>query len=327
MKVKKKSPKTKSAVGRFQRSIVMWMRRVHLYSGLFMFPWVLMYAVSGWFFNHPRILTGDQVTTFSSTEIESVGIDQFPSANEAARSAVESINARLKEQDNPEVVLSSHTTPGYRDHLTFTVDGEKASHFVTINPSSGNGHVRTTYSKEPPKPSLIPNPIAGVNNVQLEHNPFSQLRSRLPDLLGQMELDAGDRIQLRGQSRVVFAVESVDHAPVIVTYNYMNGNIRSIVDQDRRTLSKKSLLEKLHLSKGYRPEFGTRVGWAILVDLMVVSMMFWGVSGLFMWWQVKRTRNWGIATLAVSVVLASTMVVKMHDSLTEVGPKPRASVR
>jgi hypothetical protein len=37
--------------------------------------------------------------------------------------------------------------------------------------------------------------------------------------------------------------------------------------------------------------------WAVAVDATVLSMFFWGFSGLFVWWQIKAVRLGGIASL------------------------------
>ena len=34
---------------------------------------------------------------------------------------------------------------------------------------------------------------------------------------------------------------------------------------------------------------------ALSVDLVVVAMVFWGLSGLWMWWEMRVTRIWGTA--------------------------------
>src|SRR5262245_19068501 len=38
-----------------------WLRRIHLYSGLLLFPWILFFGVSGLLFNHPNV--GEDVSS------------------------------------------------------------------------------------------------------------------------------------------------------------------------------------------------------------------------------------------------------------------------
>jgi hypothetical protein len=53
-----------------------------------------------------------------------------------------------------------------------------------------------------------------------------------------------------------------------------------------------------------------------VVDAMFVSMVSWAISGLLMWWQVKRTRRWGVGLLALSVQTTVAMTYGIHDWLT-----------
>jgi hypothetical protein len=39
--------------------------------------------------------------------------------------------------------------------------------------------------------------------------------------------------------------------------------------------------------------YGIDTGWAVSVDLVIVAMMFWVLSGLWMWWEMKVTRRLG----------------------------------
>ncbi len=44
--------------------------------------------------------------------------------------------------------------------------------------------------------------------------------------------------------------------------------------------------------------------------------MFWGFSGLLMWWQIKRTRRLGMIVLVLSLVVAIWVGVGMHNHMT-----------
>ncbi|MEM7559353.1 MAG: hypothetical protein AAF394_09525, partial [Planctomycetota bacterium] len=68
--------------------------------------------------------------------------------------------------------------------------------------------------------------------------------------------------------------------------------------------------------RGYAPSLGTRTWWAISVDAMFFSMVFWGFSGIFMWWQIKRTRTIGFVILAASAICATWLAFGMHDQLS-----------
>ena len=81
-------------------------------------------------------------------------------------------------------------------------------------------------------------------------------------------------------------------------------------------LSTRQFLLRLHLARGYPSERNTRWVWALIVDVMAAVMVFWGCSGLLMWWQIKSTRWLGLAVVLMSVVAATWVGVAMHDVLT-----------
>jgi hypothetical protein len=37
--------------------------------------------------------------------------------------------------------------------------------------------------------------------------------------------------------------------------------------------------------------------WAVVVDVVIVAIVFWALSGLWMWWEMRVTRAWGAAFL------------------------------
>jgi hypothetical protein len=71
----------------------------------------------------------------------------------------------------------------------------------------------------------------------------------------------------------------------------------------------------MHLAFTYPSRVDVRWFWAVAVDAMFVAMVFWGLSGILMWWQMKNQRRWGIATLLVSALVATALAAGMHDIL------------
>ena len=75
-------------------------------------------------------------------------------------------------------------------------------------------------------------------------------------------------------------------------------------------------LTRLHQVHGYTYSLGARWVWAVFVDLMSGVMVFWGISGVFMWWQIKMTRTLGWLTLLVSTLIAALLTVGMWQVLS-----------
>jgi len=58
---------------------------------------------------------------------------------------------------------------------------------------------------------------------------------------------------------------------------------------------------KFHLLHGYGQKSFFSDLWAFLLDLLCVSIIFWCVSGIYMWWKLGPARLWGSVALAGGV--------------------------
>ena len=66
---------------------------------------------------------------------------------------------------------------------------------------------------------------------------------------------------------------------------------RLLIEQQRLTAP--SFLNRLHYRNGYEQPFWAAKIWAAIVDLVIVALLFWVASGLWLWWELKPTRRWG----------------------------------
>ena len=58
-----------------------------------------------------------------------------------------------------------------------------------------------------------------------------------------------------------------------------------------------AFLERFHRRRGYATGYALDTAWAVAVDLFIIAMVFWVLSGLWMWWGMKVTRWFGLASL------------------------------
>lgn len=59
-----------------------------------------------------------------------------------------------------------------------------------------------------------------------------------------------------------------------------------------------AFLERFHRRRGYSTGYALDTIWAISVDLVIVAMVFWALSGVWLWWEMKVTRALGLLALA-----------------------------
>ena len=96
-----------------------------------------------------------------------------------------------------------------------------------------------------------------------------------------------------GETLIIYRADPLH--PRRITYTFATGKLLV----ERQVLRTPSFLESMHRRRGYESQYATDDLWALSVDLVIVAMIFWALSGLWMWWEMKTTRAWGaVAALA-----------------------------
>lgn len=62
---------------------------------------------------------------------------------------------------------------------------------------------------------------------------------------------------------------------------------------ERETFRSPNFLERFHRRRGFQTGYVQDNAWAVIVDLVIVTMIFWVLSGLWMWWEMPTTWRWG----------------------------------
>ena len=78
---------------------------------------------------------------------------------------------------------------------------------------------------------------------------------------------------------------------------------KSKVVIEREEFRTPTFLERLHRRRGYNHPYALEDTWGFTVDVAVVTMVFWSLSGVWLWWELKTTRGWGTLSLTAGVVL------------------------
>ena len=68
---------------------------------------------------------------------------------------------------------------------------------------------------------------------------------------------------------------------------------------EKETFRSNTFLERMHRRRGFQSDYPLEDTWAFSVDLVILAMVFWVASGLWMWWEMKVTRGLG-AVFALS---------------------------
>jgi hypothetical protein len=72
-----------------------------------------------------------------------------------------------------------------------------------------------------------------------------------------------------------------------------------------------AFLERMHRRRGYAPGGVFQNLWAFSVDAVIAAMLFWVLSGLWLWWEMKRTRLLGGALAAAGCALFALFLFRI----------------
>ena len=300
-----------------------WIRRGHLYLGLFLFPWAVLYGVTAFLFNHPSVASDQPVLHFNEDDLKGTPLEQSPSVDEIADEVIARLN-EVQQPAEPYSRLDGSARYSGRDNFIAMVQASGRTFSIMYEPQAQSGMIReTTSASAAPAPFAVGQPetrrgrggMMGpmrpqAGGIELPNSLTSRLKATVPSLLERNGLPSGE-VTITQSPDIKFHMLA-DKKAWTVTYNPLTTAVTGGEGTDRSDLSWRSFLTRLHLTRGYPGEVNAKWLWAVGVDAMAVVMCFWGCSGLLMWWQIKSTRKWGFAVLALSTVVASALGFAMH---------------
>lgn len=298
-------------------------RRTHLYLGLFLLPWAVLYGVTAFLFNHPTAFSDQPTATFGHRTLEGTPLATAPTCQDQA----DQVLAQLNEHFKPTVPYVRMGDARYtRDFAFATVHTSEGKYNVLFDLNHGGGTVRQA-NPDPPKHTSPPfalgaMPPAGppakrpLNQGLPIASPLPKaVQQSVPTVLERTGFPQGDVI-VTSVPDVAFPV-AADGQTWIAIFNPMTGTVSGMLESEavKPELGWRRYVLWLHTAHGYPGDTSTRWYWALLVDVMAGVMVFWGLSGVCMWWQVKATRWPGLVVLLLSASSAAALGVAMYRVL------------
>ena len=77
----------------------------------------------------------------------------------------------------------------------------------------------------------------------------------------------------------------------------------------------------LHGRGGFQQDGFLNTFWSVIVDLVCLGFILWSLSGIYMWWQLKGTRIWGLVALGGGCLSFLVFLVNLYSNLTRVPTK------
>jgi hypothetical protein len=240
-----------------------------------MLPFVLVYGLSAFFFNHPGGAAAITVLPRPTNRIEADATALAAMVATALGVPADGVtDARLEGEWTFEF-----ETDGMRRRLALPIDDAPP----TLR------HVPSTTARTERVPASV---FASLNDAALAAARRALANAGLPDA------------DLRRTGAPTLRYATAEHT-TSVSLDRGQATQRSAAAFDLARL-----LMRLHTAHGHGDHWA-RFAWATVVDLMAASMVLWAGSGLVMWWQRRSHRRAGLLVLVVSVTSAVTIAVSM----------------
>ncbi|MCA8964756.1 MAG: PepSY domain-containing protein [Planctomycetes bacterium] len=269
-----------------------WLRRAHLYSGLLLVPFVLVYGISAFLFNHPAARGGGARNEAPRAEPLSVPVAaelraQLPAADELAASVAAVLDG--------EAPLPG--SAGLRGSWTFDFEQDGQRRRLSLAADGSSANIRSVAA-EPSRANRLPPELFA---------PAGEAASRVA---GRVLADAGfPEVRLRGAGAPQLRYRG-QATEVSASIDRRQASVR-----DAAAFDFGRLLMRLHTAHGYGGDQLPRLLWAAVVDLMAGAMVLWAISGLWMWWQKRSYRRAGLWVLGFTGIGAAALVSTMAASM------------
>lgn len=279
---------------------IKFFRRTHLYFGLALVPFVLLYGITALLFNHPSWFSSSTTTTNDPAMFEALDLPTSQLLGQELLAAI------AVETDLP-IELVEDSDPVLRGLYTIDIQNEDERRRYRLYPNSMISTLSVTplAGEEEEEVRVFPEKIDlsgadGMNDLIVE---------RIEELSGM------ESASVRGTPDLEMRVRADDQEWVLA-YDLRTGSLSERKAEDpRREFDFRSYLLRLHKSRGYPMEFSARTFWGVIVDITGCLMIFWAISGIIMWWQLRPTRNLGGLTMLIGLVLSGALAYAMFLAL------------
>lgn len=280
--------------------LLRWIRRIHLYLGLLLWPFVLLFGLTGLSFNHPTVGRALTVRQVPAAAVASISRFQpWDAGNIAERVAQE-----LRRQGKP-FQVDGEEQPRFFGFPLFAAPDRAGKQVLILSLSDGSATITERPDPAPPPA----NPLAGVE-VKLPGLDLGELAARLePLLIAQGVASTGPlRPHPKVHPELRFRLRDASGREWNTRYDLATGALDAYPSSQARGGSLAELLEAIHTQHHYPPDWGATSLWALFADATALTLIVWALSGLIMWWQMRRLRKTGLVVVLVAVALSASVI-------------------
>lgn len=293
------------------RRFVRFVRKVHLYSGLLLLPWLMFFGASGILFNHPNL--GEEVRAHPVTPEALAAHGVFAwDAHAVATRVVERLNA--ERAAGAPFALDPARPSDLEGVALLNADEQDGRTSLLLDMTKGRGVLVTRTARQRAGDGTTFAPRS-LDIGELSTHALAEKLAALPQAQG-----LGTAGPLRAHERIApgLRMRVLDAHGVAWNLRYETG---AGVLHGRRAdappkLGVAQIFAKLHMTHHFPTRLGARFAWALFADLLGLAMLLWAISGVIMWWQLAGTRRAGLVGLAVAFGVAGAVFAGTLAELT-----------
>ena len=296
----------KGRASRRSNRVLKIVRRVHMYTGLLMFPWALFFGLSGLLFNHPGL--GERVTARpldATTLTDLTGLEAWDPAA-AAAALLDRLNAERPPSGGGAWALDGETEPHFVGPALLKAPAPTGMNMLLLDVERGRGLLTTRHARSTEAPPAF----VGDEAILLDDWSVDAVEERVAGLLEARDVAAEGPLRAHPKIGPTLRFRVLDGAGerFNVTWNSRSGEVGGRRTARVSDIGFNQLFGMLHTTHHYPPGGGALWFWALFEDLLGLTMALWAVSGLVMWWQMKSLRLSGFVVVVVALVIVAAVL-------------------
>lgn len=272
-------------------------------------PWVIFFGLSGMFMNHPGLgpleILGSRDGKFSKA-LGYTAVDP----NHLADQIVALINVD-RSQPFQRVAANDAAFDGAMSFQGELADG--GTGMVTIRPQDGSAVIRKfPNAPQSEQPSFVKSDLSSISVFSPE---------TLQMIAAKFLSEEGEQVtgpltpSPKGGAELRFRITSPENRETWnVAMNLQNGSLAA-QEVGAGSPGLYTALTRLHKIHNYPEQMSARWIWTLVADATGLTMVFWGLSGVVMWWQMKPTRLIGIGSLCLAGLVAAYVFSGTYSNL------------
>lgn len=284
-------------------------RRIHMYAGLVMLPWLLFFGVSGLLFNHPNVGEDVRAERVPSADLKSLSPWQ-PHA--VAEQVLKSLNAQAGLRSPGPYHLDDSIEPTLAGSTVLSARAGDRAYMLLVDLAHARGLLVTRMARPRSADASFPHlklDVPGYALSEVERSAEQLLRSRGKLANSSLQLHPKIGPELR------FAATDARGTRWHLTFDPRSGELSGRKADAFPNVGLSIILAKMHTTHHFPLNMGALWLWALFEDLLGLSMVVWSITGMIMWWKMRPTRIIGLISIAAALGIAAFVMAGTLDQL------------